>query len=82
VRIPSVPGTNKEGQQRVDLARSPSQQYMTAICAFETSGDVSCRRIADVADRRRVGRLNWAGTGLTGTASGRTGVGAKAAIPS
>ena len=38
------------------------------------------RRIADIADCAR-GRLNWAGSALTGVASGRTGVRAKAAIP-
>ena len=42
--------------------------------------DVSNRRKADVADRG-LGRLKWADSSPSGTASGRTGVHAKAVIP-
>jgi hypothetical protein len=52
----------------------------TAICAFETWGDVSNRREADIADRGRV-RRSWAGSARTRVGSGRTGVRAEAAIP-
>ena len=47
---------------------------------FETWGDVSYRRIADVA-AGCVGCLNWAGSARTAVASGRTGVWTKASIP-
>jgi hypothetical protein len=33
MRIPSVPGAKREGQQRVDLTRSPSHTRTTASCA-------------------------------------------------
>jgi hypothetical protein len=43
---------------RIDLRASP-RSAMTAVCAFETWGDVSCRRQPDIADRGR-GRRSWA----------------------
>ena len=49
--IPPVYRTNLQGALRVDLTHSPRCWCMTAICAFETWGDVSCRRLATIGDR-------------------------------
>src|SRR5580700_4845932 len=52
-----------------------------ARCRARTNAmDGRNRRKPAVADRD-LGRLNWAETGPTRLASGRTGVGAKAALP-
>jgi hypothetical protein len=72
--------TDRERLLRVELTSSPSRRRMASICAFETLGDVSCRRIADVADPG-AGRLNWAESAPTALGSGRTGVRAIPVIP-
>jgi hypothetical protein len=38
VRIPSVPGAEREGRQRVEFTRSPSNPVRTGSCAKETAG--------------------------------------------
>jgi hypothetical protein len=74
-------------RQRVLLSRQQRavmSQRRPRVSALRTNlisvTDGRSRRKADVADRR-VGRLNCADSSPSGTASGRTGVRAKAAIP-
>jgi hypothetical protein len=38
LKLSPVPRANLEGQQRVDLTRSPSRRRMTGICAKLTAG--------------------------------------------
>ena len=46
------PGPSRERPLTVDLTRSPRFRGMTGLRAFETyGGDVSGRRLADIADR-------------------------------
>src|ERR1700748_5424 len=63
----------------VDIAPSLSFPRMPASCAFETWGDVSCRRSPDIADRGR-GRRSWAEFTRTGIVLAMIAVRAIAAI--
>jgi hypothetical protein len=56
LRIPALPGTQRERLLRVDCTYSGCRHGMTGICAFETWSDVSCRRKGDIADRSGHGR--------------------------
>jgi hypothetical protein len=60
---------------RVDWTLVAASKQLSLV---ERSG--RCRREADIADRDDGGR-NWADSGPTGIASGRTGARAKAAVP-
>ena len=79
-RLPPLHRADLEGPLRVRFGAFARLCRMSAICAFETSVDVSCRREADIADRGRV-RRSWADSARSGVASGMTGVHAKAAVP-
>jgi len=50
-RFAPVHRPDLEGQLRVDCAGSPRPTEMSAICALETLGGVSYRRLAVISDR-------------------------------
>jgi hypothetical protein len=61
------------------LAGSPDGPGASAICAFETWGDVSRRRIADIADSG-LGRLSWADSSHFDVRTGTANLGQKWSI--